>query len=382
MSDNSINSSAATAAALPPSVVTWLDLLRAISAQCVLLGHLELLHRFERGPFWLPPLQSLAVVIFYLLSGFLITRTLWLRYRDPRYDFGQFFIERFCRIYPAYLASLLFVAGIDYYHRSYFPGHYHAFLNGWGELSYDWPNFITTGLMLCKAPLLGLPIDWHHFLIFGSASQFWSLPPEWWLYLTVGYVALTLKGGGFNLRNYFVLLIFAYIPFFFLFQGNPSTGDGMSAVWLMGGLACILHNLCRVDMQQAHVRRLIVFAAAILTLTTIFRYQIAADPYDALAAFNLAALFLMTIWLVQHRWGDFLALRHMQSLARFLASYSYSLYLTHYSLVGFLNNYALHPSVSWLLCNLLALGFAYFFEMPHRRWATKINDLRIRRLTS
>ncbi|MBX9787804.1 MAG: acyltransferase [Pirellulales bacterium] len=366
--------------ALPPAAVSWLDLVRALSAQVVVLAHLELLHRFEANPFLLPPLASIAVVVFYILSGFLIGRTLLLRYTDADYDFVHFLIDRFCRIYPAYLAALVFIALIDYAHRLYYPQNYHIYLNGLGDYSYTVANFIATALMVFKTPFLTSLVGPQNLMIFGSASQFWSLPVEWWLYMTVGYLVLTLKRKRFVLRDYALLLLFAYIPFFFMFQGNPVTGEGMAAVWLMGAIASFVYNACRVDLTKKYVRNLIAVAALLLCLTTLFRYQISGSPYDALGAFNLTALFLVSLWLVQHPWGSILSSATIRRLTRFLASYAYSLYLTHYSLVGFLNNFSLPAIIKWLLCNAFAVWFAYRFEVPHHRWAAKLHAWRARRI--
>lgn len=370
---------AANVAPLPPNTVSWLDLVRALCAQVVVLAHMELLHRFEQSPFSLPPLASIAVVMFYILSGFLIARALFVRYREPDYDFVHFFIDRFCRIYPAYFAALVFVALIDAVHRLYYPQHYYIFLSGLGDFSYSVANFIATALMVFKTPFLSVLVGHENLMIFGSAGQFWSLPVEWWLYLTVGYLVLTLKRKRFAVRDYALFLLFAYIPFFFMFQGNPVTGEGMAAVWLMGAIASFVYNACRVDMTKPYVRLLVGVAVVLLCLTSLFRYQISGSPYDALGAFNLTALFLVSLWLVQHHWGNFLSSPSIERITRFLSSYAYSLYLTHYSLIEFLNNFPVPVIAKWVLCNVFAFWFAYRFEIPHHRWAAKLHAWRARR---
>lgn len=74
----------------------WLDFLRGISAQLVLLGHLlsfnGIQHRYS-----LPLIQNFGVVVFFVLSGYLITQTSILKGRE--YGFKKYMIDRFARIY-------------------------------------------------------------------------------------------------------------------------------------------------------------------------------------------------------------------------------------------------------------------------------------------
>jgi len=367
---------------LPSNLVAWLDFIRAISAQLVLLAHLEILRVFEQFPFYLPPLGSIAVVLFFVLSGFLITRTIIIRYQDDRHDFCAFLIDRLCRIYPAYLAALLLVAVIDYYHILYSPKHYESFLNGLDQLSYTWPNFIGTALMCFKAPHLGDLVGYSNTLIFGSARQFWTLPIEWWIYLTIGYISLTLKQNRFRFADYMITLSLGYIPFFFLFQGNPTTGAGIAAIWLMGGIASLVYHFVSLDMSKSYLARMVAMGTGLLGTTTFFRYQIAQNPFDMLGAFNLAGFFLLSLWLVEHPNSQFLRSKRTQTANRFLSSFAYSLYLTHYSLIGLFQTLELPTWIQWGLCNLTAYLFAVVFEKPHRRWARRLHGWRNKRMTS
>ena len=75
-----------------------LDLLRAIAAQMVCVGHAINFFAWDRRLTRLPLLQNVGVLLFFLISGFLITYTLFERSRDPGYGFWQFCVERFARI--------------------------------------------------------------------------------------------------------------------------------------------------------------------------------------------------------------------------------------------------------------------------------------------
>lgn len=86
-----------------------LDLIRGVSSQAVLVGHAMIIFDvFEY--FHYPKIQNIAVLIFFLLSGFLIT---YSTFRKDNYSFGDYFIDRFSRIYTAYIPAIFFVILCD-----------------------------------------------------------------------------------------------------------------------------------------------------------------------------------------------------------------------------------------------------------------------------
>lgn len=90
-----------------------LDLLRAVAAQMVCVGHGISFFMPAWRPSELPLMQNVGVLIFFVLSGTLITFTLIERSKDPSYGFGTFFLERFARIYSGLIPALLFVVVLD-----------------------------------------------------------------------------------------------------------------------------------------------------------------------------------------------------------------------------------------------------------------------------
>ena len=128
-----------------------LDTLRAIAALIVVWGHIELLKRkkgFENlidKDFHIPS-GHLAVVLFFVISGFLITYLLVKeRDREGKISFKKFYLRRILRIWPLYyliilLSFLLFRE--DYSGRtiflclSIFPNVAHAFSEGWASSPY------------------------------------------------------------------------------------------------------------------------------------------------------------------------------------------------------------------------------------------------------
>jgi peptidoglycan/LPS O-acetylase OafA/YrhL len=90
-----------------------LDLLRAVAAQMVCVGHA--INFFIGGwPSDLPYMQNVGVLLFFILSGFLITHTLVKRSERPDYRFTQFLIDRFARIYSGLIPALVLIIVVDW----------------------------------------------------------------------------------------------------------------------------------------------------------------------------------------------------------------------------------------------------------------------------
>ena len=76
-----------------------IDFLRAVSVVSVIIFHLN------KEIF---PLGYLGVDLFFIISGYLITRNILNNYKDNKFSFRAFYLKRIRRILPALLAVLLF----------------------------------------------------------------------------------------------------------------------------------------------------------------------------------------------------------------------------------------------------------------------------------
>src|SRR5207244_4078632 len=91
--------------------IASLDGLRAISIALVLLAHLAGTRGFPVSTAWgaVLPLGELGVHVFFVISGFLITRLLFEELdRRQRISLGAFYVRRTLRIFPPYY-TLIFV---------------------------------------------------------------------------------------------------------------------------------------------------------------------------------------------------------------------------------------------------------------------------------
>ena len=162
--------------ALTNTATVYLDVIRILASQMVVFGHG---FRFNgifpfMGPPTFPYLQKMAVVIFFFLSGFLITTSVFKKTKKGEFSFLEYFCERFGRIYSAVIPCLLLILIFDLFFQTIMPNQY-----GYYE-SFNIKTFLGNLFMLQGYP--------HLFQIasFGSALPLWTLANEWWIYMLFG----------------------------------------------------------------------------------------------------------------------------------------------------------------------------------------------------
>ncbi len=87
-----------------------LDLLRALAAQMVCIGHAWNLVDVPHDNTKLP---DLGVLLFFILSGFVIAHTLNNKSKRDDYSLVRYGVERLSRIYCAYLPAILLFAVVE-----------------------------------------------------------------------------------------------------------------------------------------------------------------------------------------------------------------------------------------------------------------------------
>lgn len=323
----------------------FLDIVRFISAQLVFFGHLlSFLHGNEVMIGGRIPIQNLGVVVFFILSGYLICRTL------PKYaDFKEFFIDRFARIYVTLVPCLALIALMDYAAMMY------------GQYSYGSAFNICTWIgnlfMLQDYPILqrGLGLSDPLITSFGSARPLWTLAVEWWLYMFFGYICLTKR------PTIIAIAILAIVPVIFATVGR---GQGLTFFWLFG--AAIIY-VTRLDIKM---RWLLCIVATCLALYGA-RVVISKDFYDLQANIFLSALFCaLLMW---SRRSTFFCLfpAMLKSLFQILAGASFALYILHYTIIELLLSIDTAKSsvgaLSFAAANGLAVLIYLAFDRNHKK---------------
>jgi peptidoglycan/LPS O-acetylase OafA/YrhL len=255
----------------PGAHMPQLDGLRAIAALLVVYAHWLPLH-FRAGL----PVGGMGVLLFFVISGFLITGIL-LRCRSlapPGFSLRAFYARRALRIFPLYYLVLavtfaLNVEGVRemfVWHASYLSNFYFFLRDDWnGYTSHFWTLAVEEQFYLCW-PLLMLLLPENRLALatslligIGIASHF-LLPilfPERQLVLTLPSFAFPALGSGALLAlaavgkvRPFASLCAIGVPAFVVFQVLRSAGLSASvtrpardlafivvATWLVGTAA-------------------------------------------------------------------------------------------------------------------------------------------------
>ncbi|WP_128934010.1 acyltransferase family protein [Bradyrhizobium zhanjiangense] len=340
-----------------------LDALRAIAAQAVCIGHgiSFFMPQLRGGKFPLP--QNVGVLLFFVLSGFLIRYTLVERsIRDPQYGFWQFFVERVARIYSGLLPCLIAIAVID-------AATLHAIGDATLAASYNFRAFVGNVFMLetYRGPLDQL--SFLRFPAFGSGSPLWTLAIEWHIYLFVTALFFLGARPATALLLVPVALVFGQIPTHYIFGALQEDGLGQSLflLWLGGAYVYLL-------ARRGWLPRLSVSLAIIIA--SVAAYLVVVRPYAEYQPKTYVLLILFLFGIV----GATQAIRptHSAALAkaiRFFSGYSFTLYLIHHTIMY--PAFLLWKDSGWLvfgctviLANVVAATLAVFTEMRHKQLAS------------
>ncbi|MEX8495301.1 acyltransferase family protein [Sphaerotilus sp.] len=185
---------------------TFLNLSRWVAAWLVLFGHVRHIvlvdlvgvHKatlVDKGLYFFTGLGHEAVVVFFVISGFLVGGTTLERWQHRGPDLKRYAIARFSRIYtvlvPALLVGLLMdVAGLRWFNASALYTNavrYHTI-----SLNTDISAGLDTGTLLGNLCMLqGISTG-----IFGSNNPLWSLAYEWWYYALFALLATAWTSPG------------------------------------------------------------------------------------------------------------------------------------------------------------------------------------------
>ncbi|MDA9463689.1 hypothetical protein XH87_03585 [Bradyrhizobium sp. CCBAU 53415] len=308
------------------------------------------------------------MLLFFVLSGFLISHTLVERSKDPQYGFQQFFIDRAARIYSGLLPCLIAIAILD-------AATLHFIGDATISANYSLRTFLGNVLLLetYRGPLEG---HFPRLPTFGSGSPLWTLVIEWHIYLFVAAIFFLAARRMKSLSLIPVALFFGQIPTHYIFGALQDDGVGQSLflLWL-GGAAIFV--LARRWLPSPGTSLAITLASAVI-------YLLVARPYHEYQprTYPLLLLFVFGIVGVTQA-GRLLRSDAFSKIVRFLAGYSFTLYLIHHTIMY--PAFLLWKDGGWLvfaplviLSNVVAAILAVFTEMRHKRLAQYLSRLAVR----
>ncbi len=342
----------------------FIHLLRSIAAQAVLVGHA--LSLFKVSPFGIRHMQNIGVLVFFILSGVLITySTIQKKNRSDKYGIKSYFMDRFVRIYSGFLPAILLVVILDMIIRHLYGDSIYIYT------AYSLRTFIGNIFMLQDFPfnhLFNLHTNFS-FNSYGSGRPFWTIAVEWWLYLFFGILVFWKSIKLPVIVKIVVFTIFSIVPFYNLIAG---TGNGLTLMWFFGAVVCML---LMYGIGRPMGKTYCFLASFALLATALIRYSMINTEYDVLFAGILSASLLFIIFGLQQT--NIIRAPWLKKTILFIADYSFSLYLLHYTILHFFMGQIGKYDISLLVvgsiiaANVVSMVFAMGTEMKHkqlRKW--------------
>jgi peptidoglycan/LPS O-acetylase OafA/YrhL len=322
--------------ALAPATSAHLDLIRGLAAWAVMWGHLradffvdysqlQIRSPLSKLLYFLTGFGNEAVLVFFVLSGFLISSAIFSRHASGIWSWRDYAIDRSSRLYVVLIPGLLFGLLWDKLGSSVFAST--------GVYSQPLTNF---GLFVVQTRLgIGTFFGNLFFLqtilcpTFGSNGPLWSLANEFWYYvlfpvaLAAGLAWKQRAAGKAIALTILAAAVAAFIGWTILLA---------FVIWLSGTVLVLAYSKWTISSKAS--LGLYTLASSALLAATLVAARTESSP---LLGNNLSvglsfSLFLFAVLQMGHGPAGVVYAR----IARFLAGFSYSLYVLHFPLLLFL----------------------------------------------
>jgi peptidoglycan/LPS O-acetylase OafA/YrhL len=323
-----------------------LDLIRALAACAVMLGHLRALFfvdfRQLSHKSW--PIDALyfltgfghqAVVVFFVLSGFLISSTVIRSHVLGKWSWRDYAVNRATRLYVVLVPGLLLGFFWDRLGSSLFAakGIYSQPLTDLGPavpLHNLTPGYFLGNLFFLQTILCDT---------FGSNGPLWSLANEFWYYVLFP-VALAACLAWMRRRLRVAILLSCFAIFIGAFVGRGILIGFL--IWLAGCLLVLLHSRVQVRSRFAALGMLCfasVLSGVIFAVARVLQQNPLLSDLEVGFVFTFFLFTVLQI-AVRRSASPYSALVH-----RF-AGFSYSLYVLHFPFLLFFRTW-LVPIERW-----------------------------------
>lgn len=361
--------------AMRPKYLKELDGLRGLAAIMVMYFHF-----FSRTHSGNSSINSLltktavfgqtGVILFFVLSGFLITRILLSAKDQPRY-FSNFYIRRSLRIFPLYYFALCIYL--------LFAGFLNEDANNVGGATwYYWPyiqNIAMTFKWNVGGPLhfWSLSVEEHFYL-------FWPLVIYYTSIRRLPFVIAFLVISTIVIRS--ILLVNTYEVFYF-------TGTTMDALAIGSLLAVTERNNCLKKYSRAFY--LSAFSVVILTLGAIWLFVGGKGLLiiQALKGTVVAFFYYLVLLMILTSGKNSIAQKFLnQRWLAYTGKISYGLYVYHVLCFSIYFKYSKssHLLVDLLICFILSYALSslsyYFFEVRFLNLKDKLTSWNIGKKTN
>lgn len=351
------------------AVSSHLDMIRGVAAVAVLVYHVRYRFFYEYSDLDHPGLVAKAffaltsfghdaVMVFFVLSGFFISASVFRDCQRRRWSWRDYALNRGVRLYLVLLPGMLLTLGWDLVGLQSFPDSvvYTAEVRGWSHDFFRVPERLTATTFagnLCFLQMTSLGI-----LPYGSNAPLWSLAYEFWYYVLFPLCAVGLFRGGIGAR---IMCLLGALGAAWLMGPAILT---YFPVWLLGTALCFIPRLHvgAVGRSLLTLVTFLVFATLLLGgHVGALRHAVGGQVTDYMTAIG----FLGFAYALLHHDARPKA-GWYSSFAKWIADFSYTLYVVHMPLLVFLRAWWIpdrpwSPSAYSLLAaaGLTALSIAY-----------------------
>ena len=320
--------------------ISILTFLRSFSIILVLLSH---------NPFYPIPSAVVGVDIFFLISGYLITKILF----NGNKKILNFYFHRVRRILPSFLVTISFTLLYCKYFAS--PTYYQSVKN------------LAIRSMMFTNNFYQIKLSHNYFQDFleNPLSSFWSLSVEIQLYLLFPLMFLLMvRLLPTHLTKLAISLLLVVIVIYTLlasdnqyFQPIPRLG-----AFLLGSLTYLYLYNQKSKISNYHIKNLnLIYSLVVLLIVIITKNQV--NPYPNVITFTII---IITSLLIIHQ-GEY----KISKLSRYVGERSYNIYLVYLPVTVFVQ--LSHDSkVFYPFTLLLILIFAEFLYQIDKIFRIKL----------
>ncbi len=320
-----------------PTLISFIDMARWLAALMVMVGHLRNPLFLGWGDlaagdrtwwvkiwFFVTGYHAEAVLVFFVLSGYLVGGLSAARGAEGKWQPGGYAIDRISRLFIAFLPALLLTVALDYAGSHFFDGtglydgtHPMVVQKMHGEVLQNrltWPIFLGNAAMLQN--YFGVPE-------LGTNDPLWTLSTEFWFYVVFGLLLTAWLARKPVVRWTCAFLGIAASALlgidFVLYLG----------MWLIGFLAS--------QLPRPPLSHPLIATGAMLAWLVVIRIKDsffdAHLGYKFASQYLLAALFGWIILSMRDRRIPWLT--RVAPFNKFMADFSYSVYLIHFPVIWF-----------------------------------------------
>jgi peptidoglycan/LPS O-acetylase OafA/YrhL len=276
--------------------------------------------------YFITGLGTQAVMVFFVVSGYLVGGTAIARFRTSGFDIGSYAASRTSRIYTVLVPALLVGGGLDWIGLHFFNGSelytngaHDARIAGFFSIAgnLDLPTFLGNLFMLENIVTPHL----------GTNSPLWSLVYEWWYYGMFGAAMVLATSRTVIWRSVAGILLVVMGVLL------PHALVAWALIWTIGVGAALYGASSGWKPAPWMGYGALVIVLVIIRLTEHTAVTAHADSlsytFACAAAVALAYAFLL---LAYHRPGAPLP---MAATNEAFAKFSYTLYLVHFPMIVF-----------------------------------------------